>query len=155
MKLFVHDIKPYELHACFDAFQYKQEDNSENIMYNNLLHALMESNYDITPIKEALQRFCKLFNFSLDEAFQRFDTKGHNGLDLEEFDVMLQQLGFKFMMEELLEAFSVFDLDKSGKLNKEEFKRSIFEDKISKKVDLRIMNYMPRYDRQLATETAL
>ena len=58
-------------------------------------------------------------------------------------------------MEELLEAFSVFDLDKSGKLNKEEFKRSIFEDKISKKVDLRIMNYMPRYDRQLATETAL
>jgi len=72
----------------------------------------------------------EVLNKHLDDAFDKFDTSRDQRLGFKEFGEAWRFLGLKGTQEELREAFDVVDTDKSGLIDRKEFKAAVRDNRL-------------------------
>ncbi|KAL4486335.1 hypothetical protein ABPG72_007121 [Tetrahymena utriculariae] len=148
------EVKPFE----FDAL-YKKYGKNDYIMYNNFLQDLLSNKYDIEPIKKKIKEYINKEGLNYSSFFDLF-TSSPDLLNFPDFQNMLAQCEANIPKDEMLEAFSAFDLNNSRKIHKNEF-IDVLEGKIAPQAAIgfnnmlqNAMNYQPMYQMDYSLTTS-
>lgn len=108
-------MKPFELDALFRKYG-----RNDSIMYMDFLNDLLFNKYDIDNIRKKVVEYTLRENITLLQFFD-FYSRNPDILILPEFHQLLLACELTIPKDEVLEAFSAFDMNNNGMINKMEF----------------------------------
>eukprot|EP00282_Hemiselmis_andersenii_P018127 CAMPEP_0114158844 /NCGR_PEP_ID=MMETSP0043_2-20121206/27450_1 /TAXON_ID=464988 /ORGANISM="Hemiselmis andersenii, Strain CCMP644" /LENGTH=123 /DNA_ID=CAMNT_0001254663 /DNA_START=1 /DNA_END=369 /DNA_ORIENTATION=+ len=88
-----------------------------------LKHVKQDSPFDVLVKTIACGIFDK--EIKLKKMFHKFDANGNGTLDVKEFRLAMESVGYDLTDDQLAEMFTAFDIDGNGKISFWEFVRSL------------------------------
>ena len=109
-------FSPLEIDLIFKGFA-----DGQRIDYKGFWEALLENNIDLDYIKQKFDEKCKQWKVDYEGLYEEFDQSSKGYLSWRDFDEMMVALQLRLSVEEVQEYFNAFDINKNGKLTKNEF----------------------------------
>ena len=125
-----------EQEALFNYLDFKKE---KLIQIEDFLKYLTELCYDLSSFRICIYRLCEKYDKKVKDIFKVYDADKDGTIGFEEFDKMMQLLGFRLSSDELTEAFELFDFDGNGLIQEVEFVDVIEKKRQNEKFNFNLM----------------